>query len=368
MKFAKILLTVLTLTVATAVLVLSKTVQLAVANAIQTCLLTLVPSLMTFMTVANFVSDSSCAEVLSTTFGKIVRFVFNLPENCAKVVLLSVLGGYPCGAKLIGDMLGKNEIDTPTAQRLLRFCINASPAYVISAIGIGIFDSAKIGAIIFFSHVTTAWLVGAMFRGKRPPSYTATTPSPLKPSECFVKSVLDSTTSMISISGFVITFSTILALLNDIGITQIFVILTKPFTGNAETSKTLLYALFDVVTGTQNATNCPPMHSLLLCSAAVSFGGMSVLFQTAFCLSGHKINFFEVFLFRLLHSVLTAVTTYIIIGISNETVTTAYLFGTNPQQIQTGLTSTVLFFVCCVFFVITVDKNISLLLQRRKRQ
>ena len=47
------------------------------------------------------------------------------------------------------DGTGKNEIDTPTAQRLLRFCINASPAYVISAIGIGIFDSAKIGTIIF---------------------------------------------------------------------------------------------------------------------------------------------------------------------------------------------------------------------------
>lgn len=368
MKFKKILLTVLLVIIAVLVLVNSETVRLSVAKAIDTCLFSLVPSLMTFMTVAGFISNSACCDVLDRIFGRIVRLVFNLPENCTRVVLLGALGGYPCGARLIGDMLDKNEIDTATAQRMLRFCINASPAYVISAIGVGLFGSARIGFVIFLSHILTAWLIGALFRGKKTPKTNTAKPQRLPLSETFVKSVLDSTNSMISISGFAITFSTILALLDVTGITQAFITLTKPLTNNPDISRTVLYELFDVVTGTQASLQCPPMPALLLCSGAVSFGGFSIIAQTAFCLSGHKLNFFEVFLFRLLHSVLTGAATYIIINISDTTVTTAYLLGTNPQQTQTGFVSTALFLICCVFFTVTVDKKISLLLQRRKRQ
>ena len=364
----RIFLTVFAVAVCAVVLINSKTVHSSVAAAIQTCISSLVPSLMTFMTVANFVSNSYCAEVLTHTFGKIVRVLFNLPENCANVVLLSSLGGYPCGAKLVGDMLDKKEIDLKTAQRMLRFCINASPAYVISTVGIGLFGSARIGSIIFICHLFTAWLIGALFRGKKIAKSAPTKIHRPKISESFVQSVLDSTTAMLSISGFVITFSTILSLLDVTGITQAFIAITKPLTGDGDISRAILYAFLDVVTGTKFALQCPPISALLLCSAAVSFGGLSIMAQAVFYLSGHKLNFLDIFFFRLLHSVLTGAATYIIIGISDTTVTTAYLFGTNPEQTSTGLVSTILFVVCCAFFVVTVDKKILLLFQRRKRQ
>ena len=368
MKIKNLLSTFLVITIATFVLINSKTVQISVSKSIEICLSSLVPSLMTFMIVANFVSNSACADVLSAVFGKITCLLFNLPRNCARVVLLSSLGGYPCGAKLIGEMLNKNEIDLPIAQKMLRFCINASPAYVISAIGVGLFGNVKIGVIIFVSHILTAWCIGVIFRGKKPLNYITQNSPRLNTAECFVKSVLDSTTAMICISGFAITFSTILALLDVSGITQFFVSVAEPFVGDEDTSRTLLYLLLDVVAGTKSSLECPPIPALLLCAGAVSFGGLSILAQTKFYLSGYKINYFEVFFFRLVHSVLTAGATYIIISITDTTVATIYTFGTNPQQTTTGYTATALFLVCCAFFMVTVDKNISLLLQRRKRQ
>ena len=175
-------------------------------------------------------------------------------------------------------------------------------------------------------------------------------------------------TRLLFISGFVITFSAISAVLDASGAFRLLSAVLNPLTNDPDTSKTVLRMLLDVVTGTQTALGCPPITAVLLCSAGVSFGGLSVLSQITFCLSRHKLNFFEVFFFRLLHSVLTAIATYIIISIFDTTVTTSYVFGTNPQQTQTGAISTVLFLICCAFFVVTVDKNISLLLQRRKRQ
>ena len=366
MKLKKLFLTFTVIAIAATVLINSDAVRTSVANAIDACLNSVVPSLMTFMTVATFIADSDCADVLAKAFGRTVRLLFNLPQNCTKAVLLSMLGGYPCGAKIISDMLKNGETDSKTAQRMLRFCINASPAYIVSAIGIGLFNSARIGAMICFSHLASSLLIGIVFRGRKIPERPPSKPKRAKLSECFVKSVLDSTNAMLCISGFVITFSVVLTLLDETGITRGFCSLLQPITHNAETSRSVLYLLFDVVAGSRSCIDCPPLTALLLCSAAVSLGGMSIWAQAAFYLSGQKINFFDLVFFRLLHAVLTAAATYIIINITDTDIATAYIFGTNTDNSPAGFLPTALFLVCGVLFLITVDKNISRLFRRKK--
>ncbi len=368
MKLRKIFFTLLVMIIAVVILLKSDAVRASVADAIVNCLTSVVPSLMTFMIVATFISNSACSDVLGRLLGKPIGFVFNLPKDCAKTVVLSMLGGYPCGAKLISDMLNRGEIDTQTAQKMLRFCINASPAYVISAIGIGLFGSAKTGGIICFSHLFTAVLIGVLSRGKKTPHTIISKPQRMGLADCFVKSVTDSTHAMLCISGFTITFSTVLTLLSETGIEALFIDLLTPLTHNAETSKAVLQVLFDVVSGSRACIDCPALTGVLLCSAAVSLGGMSIWAQVISYFSGCKINFFELVFFRLLHAVLTATLTYIIINITDTDIATAYMLGTNTQQTPTGFVSTALFLLCCACFAITVDKNISLLLQRRKRK
>ncbi len=364
MKLEKFLLFALVTVIAAALLVNAPATMTATREAIQNCATSVVPSLMAFMIVASFVSESSCGDVI----GKILptRFLFNLPQNCAKAVLLSMLGGYPCGAKMIADMLRKNEIDEKTAQRMLGFCINASPAYVISAIGIGLFGNAKIGVIIWFSHILTALLIGIVFRGK-PTAEKTTHPTCLPIADSFVKSVLDSTNTMIAISGFVITFSVILTLLKQMGITDFVTTALNLFTKNETTSKALFNTLFDVVVGSKTCLECPPVTAVILCAGAVSFGGMSILSQVAYLLSGHKIRFLRIILFRFVHAVLTAATVYIIINITDTNVTTANLIGSNVTDTPTGYVTTAFFVLCCVCFVVTADKNVSTLVQRRRK-
>ncbi len=366
MKLKKLIFTLIVVAVASVVLINSNAVRDSVADSIEICLNSIVPSLMTFMTVATFIADSDCADVLAGVLGSPVRLLLNLPRNCTKAIILSMLGGYPCGAKIISDMLKNGETDLETAQRMLRFCINASPAYIVSAIGVGLFGSARVGAIICISHLLSSLLIGIVFRGKKiteKPYLKQTRP---KLSECFVKSVFDSTTAMLYISGFTITFSTLLTLLDETGITQGFITLLQPLTHNAETSRSILYVLFDVVAGSHSCIDCPPLTALLLCSAAVSLGGMSIWAQVAFYLSRHKINFFDLIFFRLLHAVLTTTATYIIINITDTDITTAYIIGTNTNNSPTGFLSTALFLLCGALFMITVDKNISLLFRRKR--
>ena len=367
MKLKKLIFTFTVAAIAGAILINSDAVRNSVAESIQTCLNSLVPSLMTFMTVASFIADSECADVLAKALGRPIRLLFNLPENCAKAVILSMLGGYPCGAKIISDMLKNGETDPKTAQRMLRFCINASPAYIVSAIGIGLFGSARIGAVICISHLMSSLMMGIAFRGKKITEKPYIKQQRPKASESFVKAVFDSATAMVYISGFTITFSVVLTLLDKTGITQTFITLLQPLIHSEETSRSILYILFDVVAGSRSCVDCPPLTALLLSSASVSLGGMSIWAQTAFYLSGHRISFFDLISFRLLHAVLTATTTYIIIGITDTDIATAYVFGTNANNTPVGFLSTMLFLICGMVFVITADKNISLLFRRKKQ-
>lgn len=364
MKLKRIMLLVFVTVIAIAVLYNSSETVKATQEAIQNCLTSVIPSLMAFMIVASFVSESPCGDII----GKLipVKFLFNLPHNCAKTVLLSMLGGYPCGAKMIADMLRKNEIDSETAQRMLGFCINASPAYVISAIGIGLFGNAKIGTIMWLSHVSTALLIGILFRGKPITEKTAT-PSYPPVAQGFVKSVLDSTNTMIAISGFVITFSAFLTLLKQIGITDFITTVLNLFIKSKATSNALFATFFDVVTGSKTCLDCSPVTAVVLCAGAVSFGGMSIMAQIAYLLSGYNIKFLRIIFFRFIHAVLTAATVYIIINITDTEVTTANLIGSNLDKTPTGYITTLLFVLCCACFVISSDKNVSTLVQRRRR-
>ena len=366
MKLKKIVLTFIVAAVAGVVLINSNAVRDSVAASIDACLNSVVPSLMTFMTVATFIAESDCADVLAKAFGRPIRLLFNLPDNCAKAVILSMLGGYPCGAKIISDMLKNGETDLKTAQRMLRFCINASPAYIVSAIGVGLFKNAQIGGIICISHLLSSVAIGVTFRGKKIEEKPCIKQIRPKFSECFVRSVFDSTTAMLYISGFTITFSTLLTLLDETGITQIVIEVLKPLVRNAETSRSIFYLLFDVVAGSHSCIDCPPLTALLLCAFAVSLGGMSIWAQAAFYLSGYKINLFDLIFFRFLHAVLTAGATYIIINITDTDISTAYIFATNTAYTPTGFLSTVLFLLCGALFVITADKNISLLFRRKR--
>lgn len=364
MKLKENLIFVFVAVFAVAVLVNSTATMAATREAIQNCATSVVPSLMAFMIVASFVSESSCGKVIE----KIIptRLLFNLPQNCGKAVLLSMLGGYPCGAKMIANMLRKKEIDTKTAQRMLCFCINASPAYVISAIGIGLFGNAKIGVIIWLSHIFTALLIGIVFRGK-PVTEKTNYSIHLPIADSFVKSVLDSTNTMVAISGFVITFSVILTLLKQMGITEFVTNALDFFTGNEATSKALFDTFFDIVVGSKACLDCPPVTAVVLCAGAVSFGGLSIWSQIAYLLSGQNIKFLRMILFRFIHAVLTATTVYIIIGLTDTEVTTAKLIGSNVNNTPTGYITMLLFVLCCACFVVTVDKNVSTLVQRRRK-
>ena len=78
------------------------------------------------------------------------------------VVLLSLIGGYPMGAKSIAGLLEQGRLDRATAQRMLPFCCCAGPSFIITAVGSGMFGSAQAGILLYLVQLFVSILLGAV--------------------------------------------------------------------------------------------------------------------------------------------------------------------------------------------------------------
>ena len=77
--------------------------------------------------------------------------------------LMSVLSGYPMGAKIVGDLRRSGEISVREAKRLMSFCSTSGPAFLIGAVGTGMLGSGFIGGIIAASHYLGAAVNGMVY-------------------------------------------------------------------------------------------------------------------------------------------------------------------------------------------------------------
>ena len=363
MKIKAWALTVVTFSVACTVLLFSAEVAQAVRLAIENCLTRVVPSLMTFMTLSCFVSYTEVSTVVVNVFGNLTDKVFHLPRCCAKVILMSLIGGYPCGARLTADLLKNREITPEIAEHLLLFCIHPSPAYAVCAIGIGVFSDASLGFLIYAVHVVGACSIGFLWRSRDKTNRLNVKASTVTVGQGFVRAVYDSTNAMLAICGFVITVSVIQVLIEKTGM----VMTVGSLVGNVPIVRALVYSFLDVVTAVGACAQCTPIAAVVLCAGAMSLGGVSIWLQVAFMLREYRISFGKIIFFRIFHAVWTAGETWIIMKITNFpiTVSTGAISVTfSEKRVQIAI----LFLMCCIFFVVSLDQSIREIKQRWKKK
>ncbi len=177
-----------------------------IADGLMVCGNILIPSLFPFTVLALFLIDSNIVQKYLKSPISYSLFIF----------LLSIIGGYPVGAKIIATSYQKGILAEYDAEKLLKVCINASPAFVITAIGKTIFGDIRIGIILFVSHVLASCTLFALNIGEfRKFDYIFKNENSANLSEAFVKSVADACTALINICSFVLLFSGIIKFINN---------------------------------------------------------------------------------------------------------------------------------------------------------
>lgn len=280
----------------------SQAVSQGVRQGLSVCSGMLIPALFPFMVLAGFLTFSDYGRILSIPLKGITTHIFKLPEKYGTVILLSLIGGYPVGARMISDLLDSGEIDSATASRMLCFCVNSGPSFLISAVGAGLFLDKTVGIILFASQTLTTLMIGWAVSLKVPlPSRSRRVPSAAGTLPSFIKSVDSAVKSMINMCGFAVLFSALLSMLLSGGVMLWF---DNLFPSYSILAQAIISGLFEVTSGCIAASRIGGAASFAMTSAIVSFGGLSVLFQIMSCFSKVKMNLQPFLLSRIAHMII----------------------------------------------------------------
>ncbi|MBC8570860.1 hypothetical protein [Zongyangia hominis] len=278
------------------------------------CAGVVIPSLFPFVVLACFLLNSGLGEIISRPFSPLTRHVFKLPSSCGCVILMSLLGGYPVGAKMIAGLLEQEKIDRKEAARMLCFCVNAGPAFLIGTVGLSMLHSTALGVILLISQILSSLLIGA-FLGlfhKTPPKTKAPQNGSQSLPVAFVNSVCAGASSMFTVSAFIVFLSAVTSLLTASGFMDFLCQKLSALAGSQVVTP-LVYGFLEVTRGCLQSAQNDVLTGFTLCSILVSFSSVSIVCQVVALIKDHRLNLVPFLLSRLAHAAITGVIAHLIL-------------------------------------------------------
>ena len=234
------------------------------------------PSMLPYFFFTKLLTGTGCVPTLTATVGKPLGRAYGLSPVVAYPFLMSLLSGYPVGAKVLSDMYVKGLIDKEDARRAASFTSTSGSMFVLGSVGAVILKDMGAGVVILVAHYLGAFLNGFFYRGK---GKKASLPMLLSPEteNLLSDAMYESVFSLAAVGGFI----AVAGLLAD----MFFDILSLCGVGGALVGNAfgvILYSAFEVTRGCVEAAalGINRVWTAALACFAVSFGGLSVLLQS----------------------------------------------------------------------------------------
>lgn len=287
-RFKKILSILMVLLFALILLMRPQAAISSCSQALMRCGQILIPSLFPFFVCAALLVELGFAEYMTRFLTPLMKPIFNVPGSGALALLLGVLSGYPVGASTVADLREKKLCSKTEGERMLAFCTNSGPLFILGSIGIGVFGQQRLGILLYLSHIIAALLVGIVFRfyhASNPPEPTlvkSMNPCPKSFSEIVTSSIRKSCINMFYVCGFVVIFNVFVDLL-----------VVAPFGSHMGSAPSFLAGLMEVTIGSVMTGSLPFLsltQKLMMVSFLIGFGGMCVHFQVISILSNTDLS------------------------------------------------------------------------------
>lgn len=244
----------------------------------------LLPSLFPFMFFSRLFTTFDVAQNLSKPFSRITNTLYNCPSDSAYVFLLSILCGYPIGAKLTSDLYLDGTISKGQAYRSVSFVSNCGPMFIIGSVGAGMLGSMRAGLVILICHIVGSLINGLIYRNAwrnldsdRMPSKTS-----LGEKQNISDVVFSSINSMLMIGAYVIIFFIVSEILLSLKVFLPFSYILGKIGVNPQITEGFLSGLLEITKGAKSVS-CATTNlriSVPLICFLLTFGGFSTFMQS----------------------------------------------------------------------------------------
>lgn len=241
----------------------------AVREGLALCAGSVIPALFPFLAVSGLLTALDAGAAPGRGRMLLARVLGCGPAG-AGAFLLGLVGSYPVGARTVAQLYREKRISRPEACRLLLFCNNCGPAFILGVAGLGCFGSLRAGVLLWGVHILAALVIALALprRAAEPPERPGSVSARPALVPALIAAVRDAAGTMVYICGFVVFFLVLLRVMGRVtGLSH------PVLSGAVELTQGIL-ALPATPTG------------FVWAAALLGWGGLSVHGQSAAVLSG----------------------------------------------------------------------------------
>ena len=292
----------------------------AARSGLSLCGNVIIPSLFPFFVLSSLVVELGLAGYLGRLLEGVMYPLFRVNGACASAVALGFIGGYPVGARTALSLYQKGMCTRVEAQRLLAFCNNSGPAFILGVVGAGVFASSRAGVLIYLAHAAASLCVGLLFRfyGRREEARAPKRASPCiratRFTAAFTGSVKDALSSTLNICAFVVFFLVVVRLLTRSGLltalSALLAALFAPLGFDQMWAQRLLTGILEMTSGVYTLSGEGTLTGRLSMAAfLLGWAGISVHCQVLSFLGGSGLSAGTYLVGKFLHGILSALFT-----------------------------------------------------------
>lgn len=284
----------------------------ATKNSIYLWATSVLPSLLPFFIATELLSYTNVVYWIGTLFKRLMKPIFNVSGSGAFPFVMGIISGYPIGVKIISNLKKQKLLSDVECERLIAFTNNSSLLFIIGTVGVSMFKSIDTGIILLITHILACLTVGFIFRWwkKSPNDNTPhsdffsnsknTLLSLSNLGEVLSNSIFSAINTCFIIGGFIVFFSVLLSIIENI-----------IFFDNS-LIKTILFGIIELTQGVKLISLLPYSNlTLVLCSFILGFGGISVFLQVYSIASKAKISIKPYIIGKLLQGIFASLYTFL---------------------------------------------------------
>lgn len=289
----------------------------AMREGLKLCGNVILPSLFPFFVLSSLVVELGMSRYLGRLLEPVMSPLFRVNGNCASALALGFIGGYPVGARTAIQIYKNGQCSRTEAERMLAFCNNSGPAFILGVVGAGVFGSGAAGLLLCLTHLLASLAVGVLFRFYKPGEVPRTSRvrraqfQTASFSRAFTGSVTGALQSTLNICAFILFFTVFLRILAYAGFLKtlggILSVLLAPLGMDQTWAERLLTGLVELSSGVSSLTDGALSGRLSMAAFMLGWAGVSVHCQVLAFLGDSGLSARTYVTGKLLHGVFSAV-------------------------------------------------------------
>ena len=263
----------------------SKEIANNIIDTSKTFIFLIFPYLFPNMVLANIISEYQVYKIIP----KIIRKHIKINRNVLNIYILSIICGSPTNASIIKKYLNNSLINEKEAEILLYTTQFINPFFIIGSVGIGIFNSLKVGIILVILLIVSNLIKAYLLRKNFTKNNMVSINNHKKLLDNFNFSIKTSISNILVIYGVIIVFNILIFLITNI-------------LNTSQVTTLIIKTTLEITSGIQSLStlNINTFIKYIIAYYSLAFGGICIHMQIFTILNEKKISYIKYLIFRFL--------------------------------------------------------------------